>query len=566
MTKNATREPGLFDSWDDYSNIHMEANVPPGERPLNVASLEELVSLALRLGASSVSGWSQSEQELAANATPTVNSVIDSAICLIQRGLDPLGDSFCNLLSASERRPLGAIYTPQVIVDAMLAWSSSQLVPDRVVDPGVGSARFLVNAGRVFPNAELIGVEIDPIAAIIARGHIAAAGFSDRTRIILADYRDAVFPEISGRTLYVGNPPYVRHHLISSERKSWLVRTAAKHKLDASQLSGLHVHFFLAIAEAARANDVGILITAAEWLDVNYGRLVRELLLGPLGGKTVHVIEPTAMPFPDTATTAVITGFEVGSRQESIALRRVSSLEDLGELETPDRVRRERLETSPRWSPLTRPAVAKRDGFVELGELCRVHRGQVTGKNSVWIDGAHSRALPESVLFRSVTRAKELFAADGTLSDASQLRQVIDIPADLDVFDTADKVHIESFLRIAKGLGADTGFIAEHRRAWWSVGLRTPAPILATYMARRPPAFVRNIVDARHINIAHGIYPRESMSAIALQTLADFLSSSTTTNDGRTYAGGLTKFEPREMERLMVPSPSILETGVVPPA
>jgi hypothetical protein len=31
---------------------------------------------------------------------------------------------------------------------------------------------------------------------------------------------------------------------------------------------------------------------------------------------------------------------------------------------------------------------------------------------------------------------------------------------------------------------------------------------------------------------------------------------------GRTYAGGLTKFEPREMERLIVPSPAMLVSGV----
>jgi adenine-specific DNA-methyltransferase len=30
--------------------------------------------------------------------------------------------------------------------------------------------------------------------------------------------------------------------------------------------------------------------------------------------------------------------------------------------------------------------------------------------------------------------------------------------------------------------------------------------------------------------------------------------------DGRTYSGGLTKFEPREMERLIVPSPDILKS------
>ena len=93
----------------------------------------------------------------------------------------------------------------------------------------------------------------------------------------------------------------------------------------------------------------------------------------------------------------------------------------------------------------------------------------------------------------------------------------------------------------------------DFRRAWWSVGLRKAAPILATYMARRPPAFVRNLAGARHVNIAHGLYPRIELPAQALDRLADELRGSITVAQGRTYAGGLTKFEPKEMERLPVP-------------
>jgi hypothetical protein len=77
-------------------------------------------------------------------------------------------------------------------------------------------------------------------------------------------------------------------------------------------------------------------------------------------------------------------------------------------------------------------------------------------------------------------------------------------------------------------------------------------------MARRPPAFVRNMTDARHINIAHGIYPRDPMSDATLDALAAFLSRTVTQAEGRTYAGGLTKFEPKEVERLLVPEPSTL--------
>ena len=77
-------------------------------------------------------------------------------------------------------------------------------------------------------------------------------------------------------------------------------------------------------------------------------------------------------------------------------------------------------------------------------------------------------------------------------------------------------------------------------------------------MARSAPKFVRNVAQARHINIAHGLYPREALSEEQLLGLVDYLATGISVLDGRTYAGGLTKFEPGEMERLLVPSPAIL--------
>ena len=135
---------------------------------------------------------------------------------------------------------------------------------------------------------------------------------------------------------------------------------------------------------------------------------------------------------------------------------------------------------------------------------------------------------------------------------------MIDLPADLDELDPSELPEVERFLRTARADGAADGYVARHRKAWWSVGLREPAPILATYMARRAPAFVRNSADARHVNIAHGIYPREPLPERALGRLAEALRESANAGLGRTYAGGLVKFEPREMERIPVPPPERL--------
>ena len=48
----------------------------------------------------------------------------------------------------------------------------------------------------------------------------------------------------------------------------------------------------------------------------------------------------------------------------------------------------------------------------------------------------------------------------------------------------------------------------------------------------------------------------------AKKALVDYLQVNISQRSGRTYAGGLTKFEPREMERLIVPGPALLSAGV----
>ena len=520
----------------------------------------ELAALAVALGAREVAGWTDAEEALVRGLPAASKVHVADAVNKIRGGGDPLGDTFCTLRNAIERRESGATYTPAPIVSSMMAWAASRGPIARVIDPGAGSGRFSVAAGRALQRAELVAIETDPLAALLARAHLATAGLASRASVRVEDYREMALPALAkgGRTLFVGNPPYVRHHLLGPKWKAWMTATARNHGMTSSQLAGLHVHFFLATLEHARPGDIGVFVTASEWLDVNYGQVVRDLLLGGLGGQSIHIVDPKAMPFPDAITTAAITCFEVAAKPTSIYMRSVGSVADLADLGGGHPVRREQLALAPRWSVFTKQHHDPREGFVELGELCRVHRGQVTGANDVWIAGDHATGLPASVLYPTVTKARELFGAGSELSDPDALRRVIDLPTDLDVFEKDDRRAVERFLRFARDKGAHNAFTAKHRKAWWSVGLREPAPILATYMARRPPAFVRNRAAARHINIAHGLYPREALSERVLRRLADYLTHGTSLAQGRVYAGGLTKFEPKEMERLLVPSPSML--------
>ena len=318
---------------------------------------------------------------------------------------------------------------------------------------GVGSARFPIEAAAAFARAKLIGVEIDPMAALIARANLAARGFGPRSRIILGDYRQTTLGDDTERTLFIGNPPYVRHHLIEPQWKAWLVARARELSSKASQLAGLHVYFFLATVLNARVGDYGAMITAAEWLDVNYGKLLRDLFLGKLGGQGIVVVEPAAAPFADAASTAAITFFKVGTKPASVRLRRVQHSKDWQDLSGGRLIPRARLESERRWTRLAFAARKCPEGFVELGELCRVHRGQVTGANRLWIAGDHTTALPERVQFPSITKARELIMAGKVLEDSSRLRRVVDLPEDLSEFEGEDRKAVDRFLRMAQKQG-----------------------------------------------------------------------------------------------------------------
>ena len=484
--------------------------------------------------------------------------IVGDTIKGIRAGEDPLGEVFSRVRSPERRRRDGATYTPPQVVASMVDWAQGVGPPARIVDPGAGSGRFLMAAAGRFPEATLIGVECDPLAALLLRANVAAVGIERRTTVFVEDYRRVELPACEGQTLFIGNPPYVRHHGIEPRWKEWFAEAASSFGVKASRLAGLHIHFFVRTLQLAQDGDCGAFITSAEWLDVNYGAALRQLLAGRLGGISLHLLDPAIAVFADAITTSAITCFRVGHRPKVFRVKKVRSPAGLNGLGTGARKPWDVVARQHRWSTLVRRNGPVNGEYVELGELFRVHRGQVTGCNAVWIAGEQARGLPASVLEPTVTRARELFAAGDRLADGAALRKVIDLPSDLDELPEDVRPAVTRFLKWARRQGADQSYVARHRRAWWSVGLREPAPIVCTYMARRPPAFVRNLCGARLINVAHGLYPRVELTNEQLDAMAAWLRRSVGMHEGRTYAGGLTKFEPKEVERIRAPRPEQL--------
>jgi hypothetical protein len=481
----------------------------------------------------------------------------------ILAGGDPLGEAFSNIRSADDRRCRGQTFTPPAIVQCMVASAVADAAVNgpftRVVDGGLGSGRYLRRAAVAFPDAILVGVELDPVCALLARATFHVLGLTGRLHLVVGDFRAVDLPKALGRTLWIGNPPYVRHHALGEQWKDWYAATmndlgAPK----ASKLAGLHLHFFARVGEAAGNRDLGILITAAEWTDTNYGAALRTTLCGKLGGVSVHVVDAKAEPFPGVMTTAAITVFKPGQRQAAIRLQVVVDIGELGCLESGIARTVDELSSAKKWqvqvAAPSNPAVHNQTG-TRVGSIFRVSRGQVTGANHAWIAGQQAKRLPKRFLLPCITGAKELFTAfeaGGRLESADHLDRVVDLPRDLSGLSRAERAEVDAFLKWAKSVDADKGYVASHRSAWWAIRLPAAAPIVCTYMARRAPVFVRNMVDARLLNIAHGLYPLIPMSDVELDEVCRSLNRASNLNDGRVYAGGLTKFEPSAVEDMLI--------------
>ena len=473
-------------------------------------------------------------------------------------GSDPLGDLYCTENSSGVRRDEGITLTPPPVVEWMVAHAQRRgkgVV--RIVDGGAGTGRFTLAAAKAFPNAEIIAVEQNGTLSEILCRNVGALGLAKRVKIINGDFRDLALPRIEGRTLFIGNPPYVRHHDIEPAWKHWYQTQMAGLGVKASQLAGLHLHFFAKALSNAHAGDLVFFITAAEWLEVGYGKPLRDLILANTSIAEITLLDREAQVFDDAMTTSTLTLLEVGTLSDGISFRTADSIESLTHPNGFARFSFNECSRAKRWTDLLHPG-ANDIGFagaLELGELFRVHRGQVTGMNSVWVEGHYNNPLPAGVCFSAITRARDLLALPtARLRDAALLRRVIDIPEDFTAFPEHERVQISNFLKWAQTHDAHRGYIASHRKPWFHVNLRPPAPIVMTYMARRSPRFVRNVCEARLINVAHGLYPRIPIPMRLLDTLTDWLNANVSVHSGRTYSGGLTKFEPGEVMRLKIPS------------
>jgi hypothetical protein len=109
--------------------------------------------------------------------------------------------------------------------------------------------------------------------------------------------------------------------------------------------------------------------------------------------------------------------------------------------------------------------------------------------------------------------------------------------------------------------------ILQARSPWYRVERREPAPILVPCMRRGDFRAVLNEANVRYLNNFRGIYPDATIDKTEIKALLAYLNSdfvgTVVRQHERTYAGGLDKVEPGDLENIPVIDPRELRDDVV---
>lgn len=482
-----------------------------------------------------------------------------------------------NLLvdSHAHRKARGAFFTPPVISRFVANWALRGAT-DSVLEPSCGEASFLLAAGDRLRelgagglgDMRLHGVELHQASAATAQAHLAERGLA--AEIVVGD-----FFGVQPAPLYdavLGNPPYVRYQHFTGAARARSLEAALAHGVRLTGLASSWAAFTVHASQFLRPNGRLGLVLPAELLTVNYAAEVRRFLLERFGAVRLVMFEE--LVFPGVLEEVVLLLAEGQGPAPCFQVYQARDLEDLLSREelswhrfTPER--------DSKWTPALLPApgleayrkATDSATFSPMLTWGETYLGAVTGDNRFF-------TLTKNDLKRSALRASEVrrISPPGsrhlrglTFSDKAWESLESDEKPCYLFYPKEHELSLTAsdYIVAGEATGVHQAYKCRSRKPWWRVPLVAVPDLLLTYMDHERPRLTTNEAGVHHLNSLYGValqkekkkLGRELLPLVALNSVT-LLGSEMV---GRAYGGGLLKLEPKEADKLPVPSFQVTE-------
>ncbi len=471
------------------------------------------------------------------------------------------------------RKARGAFFTPAELCRHMAGWAI-RTPQDAVLEPSCGEAAFLVAAAErmsaLGPGpGRLRGVDVHPASARQAR--LILAGTGHRTEITVADF--FTLEPTPTFDAVIGNPPFVRYQDFTGEARARSREAALRAGVNLTKLASSWAAFTVHSALFLKPGGRLALVLPAELLSVNYAAEVRQFLMRRFG--RVRLVLFTERIFPGVLEEVVLLLAEGDGGTDRCELQQVRGVAELlgptgGVVSTWQPGRDDSKWTSALLPGPARDVLAEvmaRPGATTLHTWGETTLGAVTGNNryftrspeQVRSAGLQARDLvrlspPGSRHLRGLGLTTREWTALGEEGRSTWLFRPSGEPS---------KAGLE-YIAAGERIGVPEAYKCRVRTPWWRVPLVPPADLLLTYMNADTPRISTNRARVHHLNSVHGVYlhPGRRRLGAELLPLAGLNSLTLLGAEtvGRAYGGGMLKLEPREADRLPVPSPEVVES------
>jgi adenine-specific DNA-methyltransferase len=477
-------------------------------------------------------------------------------------------------------REKGQFWTPQWVAEAMVSYVLGA-GSNHIFDPAVGAGAFF-KAAKTLALAQgrtikLLGTEIDPVSQEAAL----AAGLSSRD-LVNVEIRDFVAQPPERRfSAIVANPPYIRHHRLPKETKTFLRHFGASligKPLDGR--AGYHVYFFLRGLQLLSEGGRLAFIMPADVCEGVFATTLWRWLLGKYRLDAVITFSPEATPFPAVDTNAIVFMlcdekpkdtfiWAKCTRPDTPALRQwVESRyrKNVSDVQVFRRSVKEALHTG-----LSRPPSEFVHSGPILGDFAFVLRGIATGANEFFFltqDRARELHIPAQWLIPAVGRTRDVPDEIITTDTVREL-QAAGRPTLLLSLDATRHEDfpdsLRQYLTHGEHLGLHKRSLIASRRPWYKMEVRATPAFLFAYLGRRNARFIRNLAGVVPLTGFLCVYALRS-DAEFLDKLWNVLRDEETIANlslvGKSYGAGAIKVEPRALERLPIPMTALQRWGL----
>lgn len=478
-------------------------------------------------------------------------------------------------LPPQKRSQLGQVFTPYSIARLMTGWVSALRFPASVLDPALGLGIFLraLLESQPDPTPQMTGYEIDPSIAGQAQKLFAENGF-DHIKINTSSFLTSDWEPKYDAVLC--NPPYRKFRGLP-DKDEMVLQVKVNTGVKISRAANLYTFFLIKGAHQLADGGRAAFIIPYEFLNANYGRVVKQYLLDEGLLRKVLILGKEIQPFSNVITTTCIVGLERTKAKSPPDVQTCRSVEELTTalnstpIETPSTGTpfSTALPAQPAqnkwWVPGILHQAPDPHLFLPLSNFGRVMRGIATGDNRFFLLTEARRVqleIDETCVVPCLSKSN--LAPDYVFSH-THFAELIRRNKPVWLFHAQGNDHnpaVKKYLAEGVASGVDQKYLTKNRSPWYVLENRPAAPLLATTFSRNGIRWIRNEAGVRFLTAFHGFYPHPATDLNLLNAyLITPLAQQILAQNQREYGRGLHKFEPNDLNHGLVVDVSTMPGG-----